>query len=720
MKNFFNVKLYLEGLRKIRVAGVAAAASVIALNALLPIVGIIESATTRHGASRSVSAVDTVAFAPFGLLMMVFSLILTYSMFSYLNERSKSDFWHAAPQKRTTVYFSFVAAIYTWIAGILLVSGLLNLVLWNVAKYYSASFVSFIGSFGVYLLVSVMLVGFMTLAMTLTGTTLSNLLIFALVLFFVRAVGAIFTATIETVAPMFDPSYSILRFFSMEFFLPYSVLADIGSVGYKNTFSDAPLLIYSVFVSLLLLALGALGYCRRKSEAASYSAPGKRMQHVYRCAITLPFCFLLVYFLFESIDVSLFIVMAILILLVWILFELMTTKKIKNVVRSLPVLAVPLVLSLLFTGSVYLTRDVIWNDLPAAEEISGVGVPIRSTHTYEQLMTADVKVEDKAMKQLVAEALEDTMEAARKNANKGYIPGKTQRVVITLSSGRTMGRKLYLSDSDYALLTEGFYNSDEYRNAYLSMPTDKQIQGISVSRISAEKGAERLIWDTFLSEYKLLSDADKRAIKDYYTSGTLRDKYVTSGAVSAIYVSGQINMTQYASEYPVFYCYTPKTAQLILELMNEESISGGKATDDIALIADLLRVSLESQSGMNGYIGVTALYGADAISNNYFNYGFSEEKCVDAVLALIDFLSALEDPDDYRGVKGNNVLQLELSVDVNVVTKPDTTALEEVQKDSEKAVITVEYQYLEVPVSLNDEEMKTFVALWEKVVTSIQ
>ena len=87
---------------------------------------------------------------------------------------------------------------------------------------------------------------------------------------------------------------------------------------------------------------------------------------------------------------------------------------------------------------------------------------------------------------------------------------------------------------------------------------------------------------------------------------------------------------------------------------------------------------------------------------------------------LLEFLSSLEHPDDYRGVKGNNVLQLELSVDVNVVTKPDTTALEEVQADSEKAVVTVEYQYLEVPVSLSNEEMATFRDLWERVVTSVK
>ena len=136
MKNFFSLKLYLEGLRKIRVAGVASAVTVVALNAILPIIGLLESKKEYMSDTRAPSVVPTVGFAPFGLLMMIFAVILTYSMFSYLNERSKSDFWHAVPEKRSCVYFSFTAAIYTWIAGTLLVSGLLNLFLWNLAKNY--------------------------------------------------------------------------------------------------------------------------------------------------------------------------------------------------------------------------------------------------------------------------------------------------------------------------------------------------------------------------------------------------------------------------------------------------------------------------------------------------------------------------------------------------------------------------------------------------------
>lgn len=714
MKRFFDVKLYVEGLRKIRVAGVAAAITVTALNALLPIVGIIDSKMTWPGTVRTVSVVPVENFAPFGLLMMLFALVLTHSMFSYMNERSKSDFWHAIPQKRVCVYFSFIAAIYTWIAGILLISGLLNLILWNVAKYYTAGFLSFLGSLGVYFLVSILLVGFMTLAMTLTGTTVSNLLIFALVLLFVRVVGLIFTASIQSVSPMFDPSYSALRFFEMEFFLPFSVLADLGGGGRLTSFSNAPLLIYSTLTALLLLTLGAVCYVYRKSETASRSASSRRMQHVYRCAVTLPFCLLLVYLLFENVDLSLFIIMLILILLVWVLFELMTTKKIKNVLRSLPVLVVPLVLSLLFTGAVFITRNVIWNDLPEAAQIRGVTIPLQSRRTYEDLKLADVTVEDKALKQLVADALEDTVSFER-TGKPAYAYGlRSQKVVITLTSGRTMGRKLFLDSEAYQLLRDGFYNSDVYRSAYLAMPSVKQIQSLSLSNVSVSDAEAMRIWEMYLVEYSMLSDAEKRAVKEY-RSYEKTDLLPKGEEVSAIYVNGQIGMEWFTSEYPIFCEYMPKTAEMVLEHQNKAmSIYGGKATDDIDFMRSLLLQAMESRAEVSGYVGVSTLFGSVVFDEFYDFKLFNEEDEVGAerALEMFTFLSELKAPDDYEVTAGKYIFFVNLSVEVHGEPIVDKNAVPEVAEDYEKAIIETDYRHLRVPVAMTYAEALTFLDLF--------
>lgn len=711
MKNFFSLKLYLEGLRKIRVAGIASAVTVVALNALLPIVGIIDSNMVMPGQVRTVSTVPTVLFAPFGLLMMLFAVVFAYSMFSYLNERSKSDFWHAIPHKRTCVYFSFIAAIYTWIVGILLVSGLVNLILWNIAKYYTASFVSFLSTFGLYFLAATMLVGFMTLAMTLTGTTISNLLIFTLLCLFVRAVGSLFTVSLMEVAPMFDISYSPLRFLQVDFFLPFSLLLDL--INESNTFTDAPLILYSVFASIALLVLGAVAYHFRKSETATHSAPNKFFQHIYRCAVTLPFCLLLVYLLIVEMDASLTVVMLILILLVWIIFELMTTKKIKNVFKSIPALAALVAITLVFTGSIFIARNVIWEDTPDADEIRGISLSTRSAYTYEMVKTNDVVVEDKALNQLVAEALESTIEVAE-NTNRNYV-GSSRHVVIHLKSGRTMGRYVSMNDMDYKTLKDGFYNSDVYRAAYLSMPTSKEIESIDLSNVNVNKDTAKRIWASFLLEYSLLSDNEKRAIKEHHSYDGYTMEYKDYGkTVGYIYLSGRSGYEDFSSSYPILYEYTPDTAAMFLEYRNAfESVSGSTATDDIDMMRDRIALAQANGRYLYGRANVSVLYGDLSLDYDSYMFDLEKGKSVDALLNLLDFLTEVKAPDDYEVENGKCILLLYLMAETDIQTQEDPN----LDFDG-KEVVTVDYAHMYIPIALTRAEAVEFETLWKAYVNA--
>ena len=114
MKKFFSAKLYVQGLRKIRIPGVAMAAVIIALNSIYPI----HQALEYRGHSYPLKEIETVWFAPFGILVMLFAPLLVYAMFSYLNERRASDFFHALPQTRICVYVSFMSSGQGFPAGL--------------------------------------------------------------------------------------------------------------------------------------------------------------------------------------------------------------------------------------------------------------------------------------------------------------------------------------------------------------------------------------------------------------------------------------------------------------------------------------------------------------------------------------------------------------------------------------------------------------------------
>ena len=90
MKNtLFSVKLYLQGLKKVRAVGIAAAICVIVLNAILPVISFIENSMAWPDMRENeIIERDYYFFSPFGLLVIIFAPLMIYSMFSYLNERS--------------------------------------------------------------------------------------------------------------------------------------------------------------------------------------------------------------------------------------------------------------------------------------------------------------------------------------------------------------------------------------------------------------------------------------------------------------------------------------------------------------------------------------------------------------------------------------------------------------------------------------------------------
>lgn len=564
-KDIFSVRLYVEGLKKIRLLGIAAAITTIVLNAIWPVSEIME----RRADFISRKTVLTYPqFIPFGLVMLLFTVLMVHSMFSYLNERKDSDFYHAIPQKRICVYLSFLAAILSWVLGVLVASSLVNALLWGCVPHAvypaSAPFLSVLLLF----LASAMVGAFMALAMMLTGTNISNFLIFALFFLFVRVVGYIFVSTLADVLPIFDVNYSFWRIFGLEFFLPFAAFAAV--IAGEVSAISASLVWYSVGVTVVLYALAGLCYVKRRSEMATRSAPNSIMQHVYRCAVTYPFLLILAMLsITDGLDLSFIVLWLAIALLVYVIFELVTTKKIKNAIKALPLFLIPVAMTFVFTFAVYGTRNVVLDNTPDADEIKSIGIysNVYGDNSYNDLRIDEIMIDDSAAKQLVEDVLDYASEAIEEgfyNRVEYYKGSNTTRVnlKIKLSSGRTIGRKVKMRVSDLDRLQGYFMNSPAYREASLALPEARGIGSVSVNDASFEKDAIKRIWETFISEYEQLTDGQKQAVLQYpYSNGT--------SPLTQIIVMGTYSHEAYETAYPISVVYTPKTAQLYLDLLHD-------------------------------------------------------------------------------------------------------------------------------------------------------
>lgn len=571
MKNFFSLQLYIEGLKRIKIPGIAAAIAVIFLNATVPVNEILMESRRTDVIGYSVSAVTPYEFLPFGLLMLAFGAIFAHSMFSFLNERNRSDFYHAIPRKRECVYISFVAAMITWIFGILAVSTGLNALFYAFSKFSTVNAAVVFVTPLVLALASVMIAAFMTLAMTLTGTTVSNVLIFILVLLFGRTIGQTFVTCLQEITPILRHGMGFLEYLEFEFSLPLALLTGKG-------FDNTPLIIYTVFVTILVLAVGALCYVKRRSETATKSAPSKFLQHVYRTAISLPFfLFIVLIAITDGYDASTQLILLILALLVYSIFELMTTKKIKTFVKALPMVLIPILLSGVFTGVVFLTRNAVLDCLPSVDEVEAVGEksPINYYNpTYQTLRISDVLVDSEEAKKIVLGALSREITAIREGYRSGValiydedgkqVESYTRLTVqIRLKSGRTIGRYIGFTEKEYNRLMDLMMETDDYLEAYLALPKNSEINTkyLGIYNLSEEE-TDRL-WNSFVDEYNSLGREQK---KKY-----LAMRY-TSDELTSFHVVGTYRLQSFMSTYRILYEYLPKTSRMYLELAEEKGI----------------------------------------------------------------------------------------------------------------------------------------------------
>lgn len=574
----FSFGLYREGLKKVRLIGIVAAVLCIVITALRPIVSIVDASRyperyhggTNWGAQHTsyVQTVGTDDFAPL-LLILVFTPLIIFMMFSYLNKRSESDFFHSIPYHRETVYLSFTAAAMTWIWGIVIVSLTVSGILWGVHPYAVFAVTDLLQLGLAYFLSTAFIAGIALVAMMLTGTVATNLFLFMLIAGFVRVFGWLTTSCLEKLAPVYDISFSAGRFLDPSFSLPYKLLEkSFNSYNSQSFLSNPSLLVYTGVCALLLFIVAGVLYRFRKSEMAGNSAPNRILQHVYRCAFTLPFVLMLVAQLLSgSTDATWLIVNAVGVLLVYFLYELITTKKLKRLITAAPFLGVLALAGGIFAGSLLLATGGILKENIQADEIKTVSLYVQQNRSggYFEAVTADIEIDDRDALTMVAEKLRETERAQL----DGYIHPpygggdygsdnrwETCNIRIRLKSGKVIGRKVWMRYAEKAQLEKYFISSPDYLKARTTLPDDSKIFSISCEfqkEYNANTEEIKELWKLFREEFAALDEEEKFELLNF--SGTYID-----GNYVGFRIYFNYNYVSYGLTIPVT-SKTPRTLQ---------------------------------------------------------------------------------------------------------------------------------------------------------------
>ncbi len=585
-KQLFSRGLILEGLRRIRVPGIVLLL-VSLLFTCLPAL-FMGMARTNQNVRLGIVSVEMLAEWLLPILYIA-PFVLAHTLFSFLNHRNGSDFYHALPHTRESLFVNFTLAVLIWGAAVVVFPVLAG---WALYTAFGAVFVPGAVPFALLTLFSgvLLVTACALLAMSVTGTAFSNFILYGLFLLLPRFMITVYNVVLNSTIQIIDMRH-IGGLLNPNLNIPVRLLLGLGGtvfgVNTGSLFTSLPAVLYTVVLALIYGALACLFFHRRRSETAERSAPNRALQHVYRCAIALPFSLVIPVILLSTTHFTwsnegfAVITVAAVTLLVYYLFELLTTKKPKNLLSATPFLLVLAALDIVFGVTIQSARTLTLSDRPAASEVAGVTLASDSntydydSDSYNNLLLQRLTVKDAVVKNALLQVL-DTNIASVKKYGSVYAPYESDsltgyNVTFRLKSGGNLYRKLYLSNSEAASLSAALQSDAAYTAAEIELPPESGVLQVS-SGAFTQNQAEQL-WQSYRSEYESLGDAQKLAVPSGYHAAGGQNILSLGGG---IHVVGNIGMENYSSYYAIT-SLLPKTAALFFSLMNQENLAEVKA-----------------------------------------------------------------------------------------------------------------------------------------------
>ncbi len=651
MKTLFNRKLYWEGIKQLRLIGFLALA---AMEVITILVLINTTAPLPYLDSLHINFLD---FNP--SLLGTFTLVaplMTLYLFSFLNKRNTSDFYHAIPVKRTAVFFSFFLAIVTWLAALFIITtataGVFCLALGQkLTVDVLGILLATCNLFAACLLVTASV----AIAMSVTGTVFTNIIVSLMIIFVPRILMMVVTQSVVEFVPII-PQNTLAAPLDAVYNIPFGVMFALLNGNSNESLTFWPGGLYTLFLALVYTAIAAWLFARRKSEAAGQSAPNRVLQAVYRLVIAtvicLPPCWAIVEERFSnySPDLLFYINWYAIAVLVYFAYELITTRKWKNLVKAIPALGFLVLINVgIIAASIGICRYNLQFS-PAPEQITSVSV-INTDSGYLNAISSKVAIKDAAVKEAVADALEDTVTLLQEKGNQEYYRNEQSRVRVKIRVGGTVyDRYVLMTGEQESALVDALQKEDDFREMYMNLPkpSNHLLYPTSYSITTNAGGVDAS------SLYEILqAEINEMGFEKWfaynaggghivYTDDS--EKYDPALANVSIYTNLRIQ-TYVDNKWCVWFItlgdHLPKTTEAAIKLVNEAADIDG-ALDEIAAISG-------KKQDCSAWIELGVFHAVDeegkpiyAFNNGYDLQSLSYQ-ATEALLALVDELKTAGD-----------------------------------------------------------------------------
>ncbi len=694
-KQYFNFGLYREALRQSRMITILVTvliSIVSAFTVILTWINLMEQKMRMESLGEAFVKQPLSGQAACAALICIGLLaapLMTFALYSFQNKRNTSDFYHSLPHTRLCLFLSYQAAILTQVVFSILTCALFSSLLCLMASSHIVFVVTpllwyALSTFALSVLTSAAV----AMAMSITGTPFNNLILSGLILFLPRCLLLLFALVLEDMLfnavsghfmPFFQPSLNLL---SGIFFLPL----DMTSLSWNQLLANLPSILYTLGLGIAYTALAAYFFHRRKSEAAGFSAPNRILQATYRIIVgtavtvipTIALYNMIIEDSFSTGDLELCVIFWTIGIVAYLLYELLTTKKWKNLVKALPGLGIVLAANLLCVGMMHAAYTAELNYTPAPEQIKSISVVNddvisygwQNFANYAKSKSQDVEIDDpeiiSALSRFLKQNVTDyktlrSYDFYQKYSGSGKYdvlgslisePYRASYFRIDTAFGSKYRRIWY--DAELAdLITEVMESKDEYRRIWTTLPSmipgTARIESGIFYRVSSSSFTEEQSAKIFATLKEEIRSCDFSTWYTLLTQPGLQEKNAALFNLYYSYLDGNDTRT---ITVPVFPSIAPKTQQMILTAFNQnpEKIKENLAdarnakTDmmHVSCTADILFPSSKYNETQGVYFNSIADERIDLILDNL---GTFDQVSTEAILVCLSLEWTAEDDD---------------------------------------------------------------------------
>ncbi len=580
-KQIFHPGLFLDAIRQLRIVGIMTLI-IYSIEAFFTIYGANLRLTQqaqrylRAASQRTVEIQfgDLIELHPI-LLATVYIVapIMLLCLFGFVNKRRNSDFFHSIPVTRQCLAITYLAAIMAWIAVIVLGSSFITCATTLWAPYVALNQTSILVN-----ILSVLCGTFAVLcggliAISITGTYFSNLVVLVMLLFFPRLLLMAYFAVLDSILPIFIFDWTGGIFdCTLNIVMEPLIAVFFGST---NLYGDLSAVLYTFVLAAVYLAAGLYTFMHRKSEMAANPAQSRTLQTLFR--LVPAFSITLLPMALICLEVSnttttdashLVFYLALLYtiaIVVWFLYELITTHKLANIVTSLKSLWVLAASNIIFLLLVVIGYNMIIGDTPKADKVKSVTISNyynsfdSSSRNYFINMTEQKEITNEEIISILTDTLRQNIYSL-KNTEQATV---ASRVVEFDTVWRTVKRKIFFRNEEiYQKYRTAV--ATEYSDLYQNLPAYDQLSKLSLNMYSNRSKTEinsddlKKIYDEYCEEVRSLPTEKSISLQDN-TNGN------NFGEFTGTYIGGgkPYHYTVYLGKD------TPKTTMLALNAINQ-------------------------------------------------------------------------------------------------------------------------------------------------------